>query len=375
MEKTIFLTGGTGFLGRSIAATLLRNERVAKVVLLVRARSDEEATRRAIAAVTGADASLGRERLSGRLIALPGDLTRSGLGLDGGSIESLTGRVTEVIHCAGCVDFGLPLEETRNINLDGTRRVMELSMTMPNLRRVSHIGTAYVAGERNGMVYERDLDSGQAFGNTYEQAKFEAEQYVRSIMPILPVDVLRPSIVVGNSRTGETNSFKMLYAPLKAIYQGLVRVLPGSADTKLDVVPVDFVARAICDITLDGNPAAGRTFHLTAGRENLVTAGDIVNGAVAYFNSSCGKQLEPVRFLPPALFRRMSEQAGGGLRRIARTLETYLPYLRRDVVFDNTNTRNIVGSRGLPGNLMSYYGPILRHCFRTDWGKQAGAFA
>lgn len=370
MKKTIFLTGGTGFLGRHIAATLLRNDDVENVFLLVRAPSAVEAARRARNAVESVAPEIATQCADGRLTALPGDLTKPGLALPDDVVRAMGARITQVIHCAGCVDFGLPLTEARRINLEGTKQVMTMSMEMPRLERVSHIGTAYVAGERNGHVFEDDLDKGQSFGNSYEQAKFEAERYVRSLMGVLPVDVFRPSIIVGHSRTGMTSSFKMLYAPLKAIYHGLIQILPGSGDTLLDVVPVDFVARAVCAITLDGLRVSGRTFHLTAGEENLVTAGEIVNGAVSYFNRNCGLHLDPVKFVPPVLFRRLSERTGGALRRIARSMETYLPYLRRKVVFDNRNTREAMNRGELPRHLMTYYREILNHCAMTNWGRQ-----
>ena len=104
------------------------------------------------------------------------------------------------------------------------------------------MGTAYVAGERTGLVREDELAVGQSYRNTYEQTKAEAEALVRSRLGSLPGVILRPSIIVGDSRTGVTSSFKMMYWPLKIYARGLWRTVPGYPDAVLDIVPVDFVA-------------------------------------------------------------------------------------------------------------------------------------
>jgi thioester reductase-like protein len=369
MKKTIFLTGLTGFLGSNIAVRLLQNDEVSKLVVLVRGSSMEEATRRALKALTLADPQFDAEQRADRLVVLSGDITESQLGLSDSSLDLLSSQVTHVIHCAACVDFGQSLENARRINVMGTKEVMNVARNFSKLERIAYIGTAYVAGERSGLVYEQDLDAGQSFGNYYEQSKFEAEQYVRSLMSTLPIDVFRPSIVVGDSQTGRTTSFNVLYAPLRAIYNGYIPVLPGSRSTLLDVVPVDFVANAICDITLRNDRQSGRIFHLTAGEENLVSVGDLVDYAVRYFNSG-GKNISRVRFVSSGLFRTVAERTGRALGRIAGAMETYIPYMSRNVVFDNRNTRELLHTSVLPKSLLQYYDVILDYCIQTNWGRQ-----
>ena len=120
-----------------------------------------------------------------------------------------------MIHCAATVRFDHSLDEARRINVEGTRRVLDFAAAAPRLRSLAYVGTAYVAGDRTGLVRENELDAGQSFRNTYEQTKAEAEALVRSRLGSLPGVILRPSIIVGDSRTGVTSSFKMLYWPLK----------------------------------------------------------------------------------------------------------------------------------------------------------------
>src|SRR5439155_23621126 len=107
------------------------------------------------------------------------------------------------------------------------------------------VSTAYVAGAHVGRFGERDLVVGQRFRNPYERSKFEAELLVQAHSDTLPVQVLRPSIVVGDSRSGWTSSFNVLYSPLRAFASGAYPAIPARRSAPVDVVPVDYVAEAI----------------------------------------------------------------------------------------------------------------------------------
>ena len=120
-----------------------------------------------------------------------------------------------MIHSAATVRFDHSLDEARRINVEGTRRILDFAAGARQLRSFAYVGTAYVAGERSDLVREDELAVGQSYRNTYEQTKAEAEALVRSRLDSLPGVILRPSIIVGDSRTGVTSSFKMMYWPLK----------------------------------------------------------------------------------------------------------------------------------------------------------------
>ena len=128
-----------------------------------------------------------------------------------------------MLHCAASVSFDLPLDESRSVNVEGTRRMLEFARGCPGLERFSYVSTAYVAGEPGGLFREDELAVGQRFRNPYERSKFEAELALRSEGRDLPLQILRPSIVVGDSSTGRTSSFNVLYGPLKALARGAVR--------------------------------------------------------------------------------------------------------------------------------------------------------
>src|SRR5512143_1381759 len=194
--KVVFVTGWSGFIGRRLVHRLaehLDRDRD-RLVLLTRApRLDEAAAELAALGVDGE--------------ALEGDVTKMHLGLSGAEYKRLAAQVTEIWHLAGLYELSADAATLRAVNLEGTRLVLELARAAPRLARLHHFSTAYVSGDREGVILEDELDMGQGFHDPYERAKFQAERLVRRAMPELPATVYRPSIVVGDSRTGEVDRF------------------------------------------------------------------------------------------------------------------------------------------------------------------------
>lgn len=304
---TVLLTGATGFLGTFVASRL------------------DEAP---LCLVRGPDA---RRRLPGARV-LEADLLAG--------VPPLPSDVHAIVHCAADVAFDRPLAKARAINVEGTRRLLSAAAELPALERFVHVSTAYVAGIGPEAFSEGDLDLDQRFRNTYEQTKFESERLVRSSG--LPVTVVRPSIVVGDSRTGWTNSFNVLYAPLRALARGLVDQLPAHPDALVDIVPVDHVADVIlAALHIDG------TLHAVAG-DAAPTASKLATLAARAFG-------RPVpRFSPDAA------PPGG--------LEIYAPYFTVRTRFCAARTRTL----GLaPPALADYLPRLLAFAEAARWGKRA----
>ena len=161
---------------------------------------------------------------------MAGDVTSPGLGLHNGARTALAEEVGAVLHCAASIAFDLPLDEARAINVEGTREVIGFAReckALGRLERFVHVSTAYVSGKYEGTFRERQLDAGQEFRNTYEQTKSEAEHVVREAGDLSPC-IARPSIVMGESDTGWTPAFNVLYWPLRAFSRGLFDEIPAS---------------------------------------------------------------------------------------------------------------------------------------------------
>lgn len=362
----VLLTGATGFLGMELLARLLQGgDR--RVWALVRAESDEAANHRmrAILATLVPDP----EAVLHRVVAVAADLTTPGLGLDARRSDEIASSVDEVIHSAASVSFTLPLDEARSVNVHGTRRVLELAVQCAargGLRRFAHVSTAYVAGDHRGRFGEHDLDLGQGFHNTYERSKWETELVVREYEERLPIQIFRPSIVVGDEISGWTASFNVIYAPLRAYASGALRAVPGRRSAPVDIVPVSHVAGAI--LALSGAPA-GRTFQLVAGPD-APSVGELIDRTVSHLDGP------RVRTLPPGLYRRVLDPL---LRRGARPAErrwlergrVFFPYLSSAVRFDPGDARPLLVEAGvrLPP-FEDYFGRLLDFAVASSWGRR-----
>lgn len=364
----MLLTGATGFVGTELIARWLeRTDRC--VYALVRGESRQAAQERL--RETLAVAVPDPERFAERVRAVPGDICTPGLGLEDGVREWLAEQVTEIVHSAASVSFTLPVEDSRAINVDGTRRMLELAERCARrgagLERFAYVSTAYVAGTHQGSFHEDELDVGQGFRNPYERTKFEAEKLVRERRDRLPIQIFRPSIIVGEASTGWTAAFNVLYSPLRTFARGALPILPARLSAPVDVVPVDYVADAV--FALCQRPVGQReTYHLVAGGQ-ASTIDRLTRMASSYYRRPAPPVL-PVgayrRVLHPLLVRYTSGRRAKALR----TMEAFFPYLGMRVRFDNRRARRRLSRAGIaPPPLESYFRRLLDFAERAGWGR------
>ena len=339
MQDRVFLTGATGFIGASLLQTWL-DRSDATVTVLARARRDVPPGRRIRDVM---DELYPQARVPGlleRVKVVEGDVTRDRLGMRTDEYESLTSETTHVIHCAAAARFDLELEDARRENVGGTRKVLEFGRACGGLRRMDYIGTAYVAGKRTGFIREEELDEGQQHNNTYERTKMEAEKLVRQSIPDLPVAILRPSIVICDSQTGRATNHNGFYRALSMYWRDALSVLPGNPETRLDLVPVDYVAEAAYSITTRGD-SVGQCYHLAAGPDVSASLADVRDLLSFHFGK---KKLE---IIPPEEFRSLVAARRPALseaeRAIADEILLYLPYLAGGPAFDTSNARKATG--------------------------------
>ena len=247
------VTGFPGFIARRLARRLLADDPELRVTAIVES-SMADAASSAAQAIEGGD----------RLELLTGDIGERRLGLADDDYRRLASTVTTVHHLAAIYNLAVPLEVAQRVNVDGTGNVLDLCLAADKLEGLHYVSTAYVAGKRKGVVYEHELSLGQSFKNHYESTKFQAEVWVRELMDRVPTTIYRPAIVVGDSRTGETQKFDGPYYLLRSISRAARTNTPiaqfGRASAPFNVVPVDFVVDAIAAISKD--PAQGDTLHL-----------------------------------------------------------------------------------------------------------------
>ncbi|MGA9857267.1 MAG: SDR family oxidoreductase [Solirubrobacteraceae bacterium] len=355
----VLLTGATGFVGMELLERyLVRSRR--PVIALVRADGQASAQTRVDGVLTELFGG-GAAAYRGRVEAVAADMTAPDLGLDVRRRDEIAQRVSTIIHSAASVSFTLPLEEARQINLEGTRRMLalaELARSRGGLDAYTHISTAFIAGTHNGGFAERDLDVGQSFHNSYEHSKFQAEQLVRE--HDLPYTILRPSIVVGDRTNGWTAAFNVLYWPLRAFARGLFTAVPAIPSAPVDVVSIDYVADATFQLTESG-AGTGATYHLTAG-PHASTIGEIAGLASRYFRRPLPRVLPPSEFasLVMGATERSALEAGS----------EYFPYFCFGAVFDDAVTRARLEPDGITASpLRDYLDQLLDFATRSRWGK------
>ena len=360
-QGDVLLTGATGFVGMELLARYLeRGDR--NIVTLVRSDCHEGAQARIDAVLEnlfGDEARAYRPRVE----AIAADMTAPGLGLPEDERTRLAERVTKIVHSAASVSFSLPLDEAREINTEGTRRMLELAELAKErggLECYAHISTAFVSGNHPGAFAESDNDVGQTFHNSYEQSKFEAEQLIRSHED-LPYTILRPSIVVGDRNNGWTSAFNVLYWPLRAFARGLFTAVPAVASASVDVVSIDYVADAayqLCE-TSCGN---GATYHLTAG-DDASTIAELAGLASRYFRRPVPRVVSPAEFATMTL--------GAAERKALEAGSEYFPYFSMEGTFDDRETRKRLEPDGITSApLRDYVDRLLDFATRARWGKR-----
>jgi thioester reductase-like protein len=365
MTQTLFITGATGNIGGKILLETIERNPDARIIALVRAESQASAWRRLLHTLQILAPEIDVTAVSRRVRVVCGDITEELLGLSESDWRQLASQVTHVIHSAASTQFTLPIECARKVNYSGTVNVMQFARCAAasgQLENVGYIGTAYVCGDRGGIISEVDpIGTGQ-FSNAYEQSKAEAETYVRSLMTSLPITILRPSIVVGDSRTGRTVTLNVLYTPLRLICKGVVRDLTCNPATRLDVVPLDYVASATVRIVFQSS-SIGKTFHITAG-SSAPTVGEIVGGFIDY---ACQNHPE-LRERLSAL--RYSDGNSAGNARSFQLIAPFAPYLQIDRTFDTSNTFCALAGSGIDlPRFSGYLENLFEYCFAVDWGR------
>ena len=360
-EELILVTGATGFLGVQLVRELLARHPNATLALLIRDKAGQSGQQRADSFISSAERS--------RVQVFSGDVSQPRCGLDAAAYGRLSAETTRVIHSAATVRFDHSLDEARRINVEGTRQILDFAGGARQLRSFAYVGTAYVAGERSDLVRENELAVGQSYRNTYEQTKAEAEALVQSRLGSLPGVILRPSIIVGDSRTGVTSSFKMMYWPLKIYARRLWRTVPGYPDAILDIVPVDFVANSVAQL-LFNEAALGCTVHLCAGPRNCATIQQVAQRAMEYFDGPEPRYVDPKFFfavLRPLLFLSL----WGRKRRVLRDGRAYRDYFTMRMQFDTGNAERLLQPVGVsPPPVLDYLERLFRYCVTSDWGRK-----
>jgi thioester reductase-like protein len=322
----ILLTGFPGFLGSALLPRILARREGAHAYCLVQEHWVQAATERA------AEIEAAHPHTAGRISLVEGDITIPGLGIDYVD-RARVADVSEVWHLAAVYDLAVPESVARRVNVEGTAHVIEFCLGCRDLRRLQYVSTCYVSGDYHGEFPEDEIDLGQGFLNHYESTKFEAEVLVRRAMKAgLPATIYRPGIVVGDSRTGETQKYDGPYMYAEYLSRlPKIALVPGVGDfevVRAGLVPRDYVIDAM-DVLSVMDRSEGRTYALTD--PNPPTTGEVVEILAEYLHR------RPIRVPLPLGLTRSVVAHVPGLEKVLGLPAEALDYLASETTYATAN--------------------------------------
>lgn len=349
-HRDILLTGFPSFVARRLLLSLYKRSPEATFRLLVRPDYVDSAHQHLerLALDEGADVRI-----------LSGDVVSMDLGLSGREYLEMAASVTEIYHVASIWYLGVNRKQTWEVNVIGTQNVIDAAHEMKKLERLNHFSTAFVAGDREGVIMETELEEGQKFRNAYEETKYEAERLMRAAMTHLPITIFRPSIIVGDSSTGEIDKLAGPYYLMYAIMlapPNIPMLMPGKGDKPLNLVPIDFVTEAIAIIS-EQKEAVGKTFHLCD--PNPLSARKVFS-LVAELT---GKRA-PIRGIPYRLARTLMKFPG--VEKTMRSPRQFLEDFNQLTIYNCIHTLDFLHGELACPPLTSYINDLIQHIKRSE---------
>jgi nucleoside-diphosphate-sugar epimerase len=348
-EKALFCTGAGGFIGRYLLSHYLEKQEC-DLYLLEHGRFRERLE-------TFLDEEISDPGQRKRVKVFSGDITQAGLGLEAPIADELRQRVTHAIHLAALYNLSAPRDISMRINVDGTRHLLDFLGEFRSLQRFAHASTIAVVGKYTGTYREDDLDLGQEFKNNYDETKFLSEKLVRERRDSIPTVILRPTTVVGHSRTGAIEKIDGPYYALTMIARNMHQVIPNTGDNKFHFAPVDFIADAFYYLFED-DESVGKVFHLV-DPEPLTY--------VEFFELACATmgKAKPLLKLPVGVMRPM-----GSLPLFEKLTGVPPEAFRHSfypVDYDMTNTAPVLAKHGIACPAVSSYIDVMVRYF-TEHG-------
>ena len=225
MEKHALVTGGSGFLGSFVVRNLIEDG-FEQVCVIMRGSSVDDCTQR-LSSLWWERTELACE-IGGRIHVVCGDICAERFGLSREAYDELARTTTHIVHAAAEIGVNETAQRFADVNVGGTMNVLLFAtkaMRAGSLQHLVHVSTAYVAGVREGVVGEDELVPTE-FNSLYEHSKFGAEQLVCDAASHLPVSIVRPAQIVGDTETGFVSAFSTLYYPLKLYLKGQLPIVP-----------------------------------------------------------------------------------------------------------------------------------------------------
>jgi len=280
-----------------------------------------------------------------------GDPRSMDLGLSGEEFAVLAEGVEVIHHCASVTDPAGTKEEAAG-NVRAAAEILEFAEAAPRLKRLVFWSSATVSGNREGFVKETELDDQMGFRNPIEESLYRVERILGESAEELPIVVMRPALMVGDSTTGEVEDLNGLYLLIRFLLSAPedYRIpTPIRTGVRISAVPVDYAVKAGLRISADER-SIGLTFHIVDPKP--VT----VQHALQLFAEATGRpaprEHDPLN-LATALMR------APGLQRFRNTTRAFLDQLKTDVIYDDRNTREFLAETGVACPALESYVDVM----------------
>jgi nucleoside-diphosphate-sugar epimerase len=383
-NRTIVLTGATGFLGAFLMAGLL--ERGYHVTVLGRSSKHMRLADRLSQLLRRFNLGEAEEQLS----ALEADFFKKYLGLDAETYGSLCEVARKIVLCASNTSFA---ERNRAqvlaANVDSLHSLLELAADA-NAEHLCYVSTAYAAGKCEGICMEAPITAA-SFTNVYEESKAKAERITTRFCAErgVPFSILRPSVVYGHSQTGIALKFNALYYPIKSLLyvrdicikdileqggkrsrqwgislgaDGVLKLpltIHLAKGGSVNLIPIDYFVETALHIM--ERPGVGRIYHITSNHPpDMATLVD-------YSERFLGVQGIRVSSWDPSAPKTASNPAQELLDRL---LEQYRPYLSDRRTFDRSCTEELAPGLSAPPFTYDLFERCMAYAVACDWGQE-----
>ncbi|XP_015043113.2 fatty acyl-CoA reductase wat isoform X1 [Drosophila pseudoobscura] len=288
---TVLITGGTGFVGKVLTEKLLRSFGLRKIYMLIRSKDNMSVQERLQGFFNESIFNRMREEsphLLAKVHPIRADYSAIDLDIDAADRAMLSSEVQIVFNVVASVKFNEKLSDAIDINVLGTKKILDLAMEMKQLKSFVHISTLYCNCNRkfiNEQVYENEIGYEKIIQiyrtfddetlekmrhcligqmpNTYTMTKKCAENLVNHRALHMPAGIFRPPIVMSTYKDPFPGWTDNLYGPSGLCTwsaRGLVRCIYGTAKCKANMVPADYVVNAMIATAWD----IARRFKISA---------------------------------------------------------------------------------------------------------------
>jgi thioester reductase-like protein len=325
-DEVVLVTGFPSFRARKMVEELLTASEKSLIYAIVHSKLAEQAK-----TFVGQLERPKRERI----VLCDGDAGAIDLGLSGAEYRELAARVHRIHHMAQVTYPSAPRKVVEYANVGGMREVIEFGRLCQRLECILVHSSAQVSGNRTGLVLESELAARQSFRSAVEETLARAERLARAAMVDLPIAVVRPTQIVGDSRTGEVDRFDGPYLLILLILsapQEFPVLLPTRGDVPMNLVPIDYVVQAARHIARSPQ-AIGKTFHLADPKPLTVRQ---VFQLVA---QSGGRRL-PGGFIPSRVTKALLSTPGLSL--VSKSPRAFVDTITTPVRYDTRTTDDVL---------------------------------